>query len=181
MQDVHFLYVNIFLSSVSYWQLVSAPDLTSSLNQKASVVSEVLLFIHSWRARCTRIYWNSSTGESAPVATALKPSKRFLVMRRSLYLMAATILSSEPWWVLIEYKWQPGTRRGVGVRDGETESTLEMCSAAGAVPWHRPTDQCSRRGQLARDQQRVRSCMFATSKETITILILSYTICIRSD
>lgn len=54
----------------------------------------------------TRMYWNSSTGESGPEATALRPSNRncFLVMRRSLFLMAATILSSEPWCVLIEYR-----------------------------------------------------------------------------
>lgn len=52
------------------------------------------------------MYWNSSTGESGPEATALRPSNRkcFLVMRRSLFLMAATILSSEPWCVLIEYR-----------------------------------------------------------------------------
>lgn len=64
------------------------------------------------RVSCTRMYWNSSTGESGPEATALRPSNRecFLVMRRSLFLMAATILSSEPWCVLIEYRWQPGQR-----------------------------------------------------------------------
>lgn len=85
------------------------------------------------RVCCTRMYWNSSTGESGPEATALRPSNRecFLVMRRSLFLMAATILSSEPWCVLIEYRWQPGT---------EVEETWpQMCPSLAVST----TDACS--------------------------------------
>ncbi len=128
------------------------------------------LFITSYTVACTRMYWNSSTGESAPDATALKPSKRgcFLVMRRSLFLMAATILSSEAWWVLIEYKWQPGTkRRTICVRllnsgaEMERQSTLDMCFAVGVVPWHHPTDQCVRHRPLALYQQQVKCYVFA--------------------
>ena len=52
----------------------------------------------------TRMYWNSSTGESAPMAMAPNPSGRgcFLVIRRSLFLMAATMRNSTPWCVLME-------------------------------------------------------------------------------
>lgn len=120
---------------------------------------------NSCRVCCTRMYWNSSTGESAPVATAM-PSKRrcFLVMRRSLFLMAATILSSEPWWVLIEYKWQPGTKTEGG-RDRQTDNTLDVCCAIDVVPWHHPTDQCiHHRERLAWLQQQVKGCVFALPK-----------------
>lgn len=60
----------------------------------------------------TRMYWNSSTGESVvpvTVAIELRQSRRdcFLVIRRSLFLIAATILSSTPWCVFMEYRWQP--------------------------------------------------------------------------
>lgn len=86
---------------------------------------------------CTRMYWNSSTGESGPEATALRPSNRkcFLVMRRSLFLMAATILSSEPWCVLIEYRWQPET---------EVEETqMKRHYLRRGVPWRCPNNGCS--------------------------------------
>lgn len=82
------------------------------------------------------MYWNSSTGESGPEATALRPSNRecFLVMRRSLFLMAATILSSEPWCVLIEYRWQPGT---------EVEETqMKRHYLRRVATWRCPNDGC---------------------------------------
>lgn len=69
--------------------------------------------------------------------------------------MAATILSSEPWWVLIEYKWQPKTKRMRGEADKEMETIMDVyccrCRslAAGVVPWHRPADQCMPLRQLA--------------------------------
>ena len=100
------------------------------------------------------MYWNSSTGESGPAEMALKPSERgcFLVMRRSLFLMAATILSSEPWWVLIEYKWQPGTkRRRMGWE--RAGGILDMCCAVGVVPWHHPTDRCFHKQLASHHQQ----------------------------
>lgn len=40
--------------------------------------------------------------------------------------MAATILSSEPWWVLIEYKWQPKTKRMRGEADKEMETIMDV-------------------------------------------------------
>lgn len=54
----------------------------------------------------TRMYWNWSTGESVAATRVPMPLGRgcFLVIRRSLFLMAATILNSDPWWVLIEYR-----------------------------------------------------------------------------
>lgn len=88
------------------------------------------------RVCCTRMYWNSSTGESDPEATALRPSNRecFLVMRRSLFLMAATILSSEPWCVLIEYRWQPGTE----VEEMQIKRHYLRC----VVHWRCPNNGC---------------------------------------
>lgn len=92
------------------------------------------------RGCCTRMYWNSSTGESGPEATALRPSNRecFLVMRRSLFLMAATILSSEPWCVLIEYRWQPGTEE----EETQVRDITSDVSFPGAVPTMDARSRC---------------------------------------
>lgn len=102
------------------------------------------------RVCCTRMYWNSSTGESGPEATALRPSNRecFLVMRRSLFLMAATILSSEPWCVLIEYRWQPGTE----VEETQVKDITSDVSFPGAVPTMDATQPLQRPKHLIWDR-----------------------------
>lgn len=67
----------------------------------------------SLERRPTRMYWNSSTGDSdrgdsgegsaAPLRLLC-----FLVIRSSLFRMATTTLSSLLWCVLMAYRWQPG-------------------------------------------------------------------------
>lgn len=107
----------------------------SSQTPKGQVFTTHNGFLYE-RVCCTRMYWNSSTGESDPEATALRPSNRecFLVMRRSLFLMAATILSSEPWCVLIEYRWQPGTE----VEEMQIKRHYLRC----VVHWRCPNNGC---------------------------------------
>lgn len=82
--------------------------------------------------------------------------------------MAATILSSEPWWVLIEYRWQPGTEAG-GRRGAERERDIpsDVCCAVGVVPWHHPTGRCMHHTQLARHQPQVKCGALANKSPLI--------------
>lgn len=73
--------------------------------------------------------------------------------------MAATILSSEPWWVLIEYKWQPRTKRMRGETDKGPETIMDIC--------------CSRCRSLAAS----RRSMHAAQKAGMTPVDL--TLCVR--